>query len=524
MSYVYYVEYSYYSDKMKVLVNNKPINKSSAILQYMNEPFFIWCSYMPELFFNELGESYEVIYVGRCEEAKILNELFKKNKYCTRFQYYSPPIDMTVQERLLNVDNLIVNNKLKDIIKIKRNIIFCGNDVIIDRYKNYIDELEVRNTFCEINFSTQKEISSYLSKNSIAVVLDNNLEKALNIALLYSNSNYVFVLLESNENGFIDVNRNIFIYGISKESFFNIVFECVLLFPLADCLKECCEKLLSLINNNYIKQKILDNLNINTVYSISADNMIEIGTSVPLRINYNGPKGNLPRFDFQYQIPGIVSCSQQRVYGECEGTTKVLFFENGSVEPIEELEFTVYRRNRITDILLSDKEIILGEGDRRKIGARYFPDNADNTDSITWYSENSEIVEVNSEGIINAKKSGTCKVFCSAERIFDSCMVVVKEYAQILNVDSSRIINGNLQMIPGEMLELGITVLPPNSFDSNIMMSSDNMLVANTIGKTINAVDYGNAKIVIENSSHRLRKELIVSVVKKIKKRKNGFK
>lgn len=522
MNYTYSIEYSCYTDNMHILLNNKPISRSSTIIQYMNEPFEIWFSLLPDLMFKELGESYSVIYTGTYEEAQIFESVCKKAGHCISFKYCIPQINESIQKRLSELNNVLNKYRLADFPKIKKQAVFYGSRELLEKYKWHIEQLEVRNKFCEIEFiNCFGEKTDRISKEHIAFILCSQFNKTA-VHSAVSGYAHPIIVLEENENK-IKAEKGIIVQGFNSDNFFDVIFKFLLMFPLVECLKTVCGHIMQSCDDSGIKKDIRRILAIKAIIEISADNKVELGSSIPIKISSGISNSPIPRLDFQYQIPGVVECTQQRIYGRKAGVTKVLVFENGGAEAIAELELTVYNRNRITELMLTDSSVVMGKGDTYLLGMQYVPNDADNVSLIKWYSDNDPVATVSGSGEIKAVGKGKCRIFCSAEAVSNSCVVVVKEYADSLDVKAPCLEDGYIHMLPGERLELNISVTPADSFDHNVQITSNNMLAVNVIGHTLMAVDFGEADIIVENSSGRLRKTIKVVVEKKIKKQKRGF-
>ena len=107
-NYTYFITYSCYTRKMTVLLNGKePLSRNSAILQYMNEPFYRWCGVLPELLYRELGEDYRVVYTGRQEEAEILKTIFRQYPHCLALEIRDFELQKPLQERMIALSRLM---------------------------------------------------------------------------------------------------------------------------------------------------------------------------------------------------------------------------------------------------------------------------------------------------------------------------------------------------------------------------------------------------------------------------------
>ena len=127
--------------------------------------------------------------------------------------------------------------------------------------------------------------------------------------------------------------------------------------------------------------------------------------------------------------------------------------ENQSIEKINteevEVELTEEVGIDVTAILLSHKKIQLEVDETFQQEYTLIPENASNY-GLVWKSGNSDIAEIDNNGLIRAISSGTTTIVCSAPNgVIDMCEVVVKEPSAIdkLNDEEAKIFNEFLQNI-----------------------------------------------------------------------------
>lgn len=505
--YTYFISYSCYKKEMTVLLNGKQmLSSSSAILQYMNEPFYNWCKVLPELLYRELGEDYSVVYMGRNEESIILQKIFDDYPHCLKMSTQPYLLKQSLQERMIQLSKLIKDNQLTKLPQQVLKVVFLGKKETIQRWEDKIRLIDVKNQYCKVDIEI-KEIGEPISKDAIVFCFEE----------LIDAYKYVFILRENDQRGFIDVNDHQFIYGIDETNFFDVVFECLLVFPLAESFALYASHLLKYIKDDLIKRKVEVLLSVKPCIYIKVDQRIERGTSIPLVIETEPQNIEVPRLLFEYQVEGIVTCMCQSVFGEKEGRTKVKVYEEGSVEPLTELVFEVYERNRIQTIDLSDYSIVLGVGDTLCLNYSYEPANADNVDKIQWYSDHKEVANV-SNGLIKACSRGVCKVYCAAEKTNVYCLVQVKPYMESLEVPYDEV-----HLDIGETKTIGCITEPIDSYDGKLIYTSTDLMVVNVSEDKIMGIRDGEADIVIENINHHFKKQIHVIVGKGKQESRKGF-
>ena len=90
---------------------------------------------------------------------------------------------------------------------------------------------------------------------------------------------------------------------------------------------------------------------------------------------------------------------------------------------------TITVKQPVTAIALSDETASLYVGETKALTATVTPTNASNTE-LVWESSNTSVAEVSSEGVVTAKKSGSCTITCTAadgSGTKSTCSITVKQ-------------------------------------------------------------------------------------------------
>ncbi len=120
------------------------------------------------------------------------------------------------------------------------------------------------------------------------------------------------------------------------------------------------------------------------------------GTPVALMDGGVRPALNLDLSSNLYSYAGTV----------CSDGTENEISPGGQTEPGEE-------NIPVTDISLSENKLQLKVGDKSKIAASVFPDNATEK-AVLWSSSDKSVAEIDTEGIVTAKAAGKCTVQCTS--------------------------------------------------------------------------------------------------------------
>ncbi|WP_270401493.1 Ig-like domain-containing protein [Blautia wexlerae] len=500
----YCITYSCYTKKMLVLLNGKELlSQSSVILQYMNEPFYSWCTKLPELLYRELGEDYQLCYTGRPEEAKILRNIFGAYPHCTGFAVKNFVLFDGLKERMIALSRLMKEKQLSYLPERVIPVIFTGEKKVLQHWESLIRQLDVRNQYCRVKIQII-EISEIVNAEDHAVIFFISESDKIEKEEITEGRKYCFWLVEEAEAGFKYVSGACFVYGITQHMFFEVVFECLLLFPLSECFAEYVSDILPKIQDERWRRKVEILLSVKPCVYIKVPESIEEGTSETLEITMEPENAPIPSLIFEYQIPGIISCSTRRIYGEKAGKTRVQVYEKGSAEPLCEFETTVYKRKRIQSLLLSEYSQTIGVGDILPLTVSYSPGQADNVSSIQWYSSEEKIASVSSDGIVKALSPGKCRIYCAAEKISTFCNLEVKPY--LIDFLLPFEVSEPQHFEIGERRQIECRKNPEGAIDGRLIFSSMNLMIANAENGYVTGVSDGETDIIIENAGKNIQK------------------
>lgn len=520
MQYTYHITYSCYDHAMNILLNGTRVSSSSSLLQYMNEPFYKWCEILPEILAREVGEDFALIYTGRPEEAEILRTQAMKIKGCQGVSYREPILKDSLQMRMKKLNKLITDYRIP-IHQRHIKAVFLGEKDILSKYRDEIESLEIENQFCKVDIRMMEIWNSgQLSKEDFPIYLSKTVDDAMLLAEDTDAYKYAMFLGEGRKDEFCKVKRNRFVFSFTEDALLEQLFQCFLLFPLLDCFNECITSIRNMNMDQNVKRNLLVLKAIKPLVQVRAESQIELECSVPLEMRCLPSGASKPELEFQYQIPGIVQCSQNRVTGIKAGRTEVKVYEKGSIDAIRTLTFEVYMRNRITDIVLTENHMVCGEGDCFTIGMDYYPEDADNADTIQWRSSHPDIAKVDKNGRVFISGIGRCKITCTAEKIISECKLDCKPYLKEIRLPED--IQGELLMKKGEVRVISCVLNPTDAIDKELIISSSDLLTVNVVGNELEAIADGTAIISVENKSHSIRHDFKV-IVGNTKKKKGLF-
>lgn len=156
----------------------------------------------------------------------------------------------------------------------------------------------------------------------------------------------------------------------------------------------------------------------------------------------------------------------------------------------------------VLSVSLFENEKILKVNQTYRLWANVYPYDATNN-NIIWRSLNEEVVTVNSEGYITARKVGSAYVYAFSENnmsIYDVCFVIVEEEEVIeetINVTSISISNSQLSLTRNFNSDytLSATVYPVNATNKNVIWESTNTNVVSVNNGFVSARGLGSAYI-----------------------------
>ena len=493
---------------MRILLNGKPLSQRSAIMQYIGEPMYRWCEKLPQLMYSEIDDMFSVEYCGNIMESVVLDKIFGDYQHCVGFSYIEPVLNMSIQERMIEINNLVISKISQEFAPEAFKANFDGSKNILEKWRDYISEIDIRNRICRIDI----DISSSYPPKGTKFIIAEDYDEAQKISLDTTVNEYAFILFENSLSGFCFCRNGYYGFGFNSESFFDMVFECLQLYPLSDIIYLCAKRVQKHLNDEKSFEDLQKIISTESIVKVNIPERIECSTGAPIEIKVFPSEAPFPVLDFKYQFENIISCTQQRIFGISPGKVKVEVYIKGEYTPLTSQTVTVYSRNRISSITLSDQNLTMGINSLYELSYEFVPRDADNTSSIKWYSSDRKIADVNEKGFVKALSLGKCTIYCSAGKVFAQCSVTVLPYAEeiVFNGDSS--ITELVVPLHGSV-SFYIKVCPENAIDRNVIASSSNLMTANIVGDSIVGLAVGEAVITAENSSKSLRRSLKVRVL-----------
>ncbi len=499
-----------YEQRLRILINGESVSVYSNLEKYMDEPFCYWCDKILQSIYEECNNGeFNLHFSSRSEEMKVMEKLAQQFPYCR--QYSSSPLvrKTPLLERLKDLNTLVKKVRSSGYRVFSKEVLFIIPENLED-FRNDLTELEVKNSYCSINSSVisyQDYYRKHPETDVIILLIDN---KTVDDVVNRLGISHDFCICIDDRTEFKSKKGNIFIYKSTKDELFNTIFECLLLSPLMEMFHSCLSTLSSDIVNKYANEVNKLQSTSLSVIPFPESQTIELGRSVRIGFKTDIPGYEIKNTDlnFTYSDKGIIRCNGLFVEGLGVGKTTLNIIREGEQLPCAAVDYTVIKRNRITELKLEDDSIVLGKGDHYKMNYSFLPEDADNESSIEWNSDDTSVVDIDKSGYLRAVGTGNCTIRCSAEQVSAKCRCKVKPYLQSITVDTPE-----MEMIYGASTEIKVSISPQNCIDDKLNFTSMNMQIVNMVGRTAKAIGCGTTKIVIQNERETIRKEIIVNVM-----------
>lgn len=514
-----------YEQQFQILINGKTVPAYSSLRKYISMPFTDACEKLLEVIHQECNYGkYRLLFRGREEEQEIMEVLCRNDAYCEEF----------CLEGL--VQNAPLNKRMAELSKIYRNIYSDAAPVQNNRIvyvmmrsdkelEVLFEELEVQNIYCQTNIQilSFQEYKKKSPDSDICFFIGSEDADFDKIKALGYQKGYYLKLAGNSQ--FLGKTGGIFCYETLAEEITSVIFKCLLLDSLVQVFRSAIEQLPEEMKKRY-QSELRSLVSISPNLTVHTDSrIIELGKSIPIAFG-SEIKGYCPKIqdlEFDYGMPGIISCDGFRVKGEKCGKTELLVFRRGETTPCLSIQFQVIVRNRIEAIRFEADYLLLGEGDKVQMGYDYIPPDADNVNTMVWQSDDESVAEVNSYGVITAKNAGNCTLSCTAENVKARCECTVKPYLREIYSEIE-----SLCLSYGQSVEIPYCMEPLDCIDGEIEIVSKDFSIVNTLGNVARGVGIGKTIIVIQNRTKTVQREIQVEVLnerqwKKYEKRKNSI-
>lgn len=505
-----------YLQRLSIMLDGKNISPYSSLHQYINAPFPEWCDSILDGIAKQFNnEHFSLNFSSSVEEMLVMQTLASNYPLCDRCVCVPLIRDTSTPMRLKKLHELIREKNIHEYEFQNLPALFVVSDEIKTLRKDLLG-LEIKNSFCKL----QTEVISLKECRQI----QNRSHEVLFVLTVQELSDKHMTQLTREEGFVIQISDNlseniifdrkigeIFVFYVRRDFVIQAIFKCLLFMPLVQVFRRCIASLPSETKKLYKESLEEIQSTTNKIIHVVETNTIEMGQSV--RIHFDSDIGNCPvsikDLSYTYSRDGIIRCNGLLVEGLREGSCTMYIQRVGESIPCDEISFKVIKRNRIQKIIFAEKNLVVGEATEQVIDFSVVPTDADNFNKITWSTTNSEVATVNG-GILKANRHGSCDIRCTAENVSAKLHCVVKPFLVAIVPEEERI-----EVPYSEKKILKIRIVPEDAIDGQLLISCMDMRVANVVGQEIHGVGKGTTRIVLENITKTVRKEIFVEVFKK---------
>lgn len=506
------VQYNPYIPRLSVLVNGKQPSEFSQLIQYTDEDIWQWGPSFLDTLYSELRDDFYISFIGSEQDANVIRFLCAKHEHCRGVQATEFSVTDSLQVRMKKLNQHIKSEQIMTYCRSVVDAVFMLS-ANTQSYMEDISDLDINNLFCSVRVSTIGIQKNYEEKeNSFLFFLVDGAKDNLNFLNFFEKwalSHPAFVIVLGSENELKDVTASHWIYATTEDRLFDTIFACFLQMPLLLAFRQCIQSLSKSKPSRQLKKIAC----VEPMIDVDVEGTIEAGKSVKISISLDPPGKQIPDLIYKVRNQKIASCDGMCVYGLQEGTSVLEVYRSGEKSPFFEKEISVYKRNRIVRLILSDDNLVLGLNDRKVISCDYAPKDADNVNDIRWRSSDPSVVKVDGRGRMIASGLGQCRIICTAENAAAQCLCTVKPYLSNISVDVP-LEENILRLEPMDEYQLSIDTSPKDCIDDKIVVETSDYNVVNVVNYTLYAKNCGNAVITVRNINGRISQTFSVVVAK----------
>lgn len=255
-----------------------------------------------------------------------------------------------------------------------------------------------------------------------------------------------------------------------------------------------------------------------------SDIRITKGTSVGVDA---GVLTNAPGWSVKWSVSGSAasisgsSKDTANIYGSSSGTSTItvtLYDRNGN--SLDSDYFHVYVSDpepqdiKVTGISINCGSMTITVGDTARLRATVYPLNATNKD-VSWSTSNSDIVKVDGDGVIRAKRTGDAVIYARAVSSGDvaTCKVHVSSADKNVCVTGIAVDSHNVSLKAGTSRNVNPRVTPSNARNKGYTASTSNANVAIVDGNgNIIGINNGTCVITYRTNEHNIKSTVNVTV------------
>lgn len=432
-----------------VSLDDKPLSPYSELNNYMKEPFLSWASKLLDAAEREINDDYCLEIVSESFEALFLEGMQNDFDSCKEYRTSQFQVNTSVSERF----NLI--RKLAS----KYDVYYALESFKLPVY-----------TDVQLSLDTTMFESVALEDAKLIITKDKEIKNQLSTMIRAS-----IILLISDKSGVTAIGNQKYIWRISEsdlDKVVNCIIDRFVKIPVIVKISELLKNAMDTMNDEDMKALSLAT-EIDPFLAISELPEIEVGHSVTLGIEMLPVEAELPKLRIVAQNESIISIDGLSITAIKPGTTNIDIYRAEENIPFSRKFVKTYQDNFVKKIELSLSAEKMGIGKTQEVSIVLIPKDAEDTNSIEWSVDSTDVINMSRDGVITALKDGVATITATTNKATSS--ISVKVLPNISNIVST-ITQSHLYV--GQTEPISVSVEPNNCFDSSYEWKSSDKSVA----------------------------------------------
>lgn len=500
------LSYGAFTQTMSIHIDDQPLSHVSRLTKYQSRPFETWCEEICDAIADEVNGKYDLSYMGRSCEARILGQFARSNVHCGNFISETPPLPESAAIRLKRLSSFVQSG-----LKCQRfsSNIYLYTDGNPDEINSIISKGVPKLSFCRIRLQvhTLDDLANHPADIPAYILLVNDFAIS-NLPLAVLQTSRVAIICADNRFVPLRMINGFFEEHIPLQNCLTILDQYFELWSYADVLAEAIKEITISENDpSYLQVLALDKQEPMT--QVVLPSSIEYGETEPIKIRTIPTGFNAEDIGYRISDETVIQHTPQGLKAVGVGEAVVEAYKAGQSVKVASQRITCYRRNRIQSISIKTPQIEMLVGDRYSLLYDYEPSDADDANKIRIVSSNGTIVAPDGGGFIRARAPGNCTISVQAERSSAPCSVRV--YPRVSKIIPSV---QSIETAVGEVVKLNAECSPAGATLQKIVYSvSPPSLGRYDSGvKGFYAQNPGNGELIVSTQDGSVKKTIPVCV------------
>lgn len=474
-----------------ISLNGSPLPAYSELNNFMQEPFLIWAPKILETIDRELNDEYELTVVSGTFEATVLETLQREHEECIAFHKESFSLPMNTPERKAVVDDLYRKYLHKGEEKQPDVLIFVEENLHIEGS----EEATIENAFV-IATNDGEKLSSYISKQNVKFILIQEEEERIQ----YRNGKCLWYVPEEKMPEILK----------SIQEYFSTIP--ALIRSVEDLQKEAASF------SKEERQELRLVTEIDPVCIIGEILPIEAGKQISMPYRMFPENAKIPQIRVETDTVQVLECKEFTLKGLEKGKAHVSFYYGEAVIPFQTVEVEVYQKHLAQKLELFVEQTTMESGTVQPVSFRVIPEDAEDISKFQWNVSDSDVAEVDENGLLHAKRKGKCTISLKGEATFAELSIDVLPCVEKIELSAEKI-----RCYVGEEKTIRARVLPQDCYASNYQWFTTDASVAVVERKSdgteqIWAKGIGNCQVICRTLDEKVESSCHVVVESTFKK------